>query len=73
MLSFVLSSHEKQPTLTDIAIPECASGQIRVKIRACGLNFADLLMVEGKYQDTPPLPFTLGMEVPARSTRWATA
>lgn len=63
MLSFLLSSHEKQPTLTDIRIPECASGQIRVKIGACGLNFADLLMIEGKYQDTPPVPFTLGMEV----------
>ncbi|WP_339853944.1 NADPH:quinone oxidoreductase family protein [Roseovarius nubinhibens] len=36
---------------------------IRVKIMACGLNFADLLMCQGKYQDTPEPPFTLGMEV----------
>lgn len=36
---------------------------IRVKIMACGLNFADLLMCQGKYQDTPKPPFTLGMEV----------
>ncbi|WP_370049130.1 MULTISPECIES: NADPH:quinone oxidoreductase family protein [Salipiger] len=63
MLSFLLSSHEKQPTLTDIDIPECASGQIRLRIGACGLNFADLLMIEGKYQDTPKVPFTMGMEV----------
>jgi NADPH2:quinone reductase len=63
MQSFLLSSHEKQPTLTDIAIPECASGQIRLRIGACGLNFADLLMIEGTYQDTPQLPFTMGMEV----------
>jgi NADPH2:quinone reductase len=34
-----------------------------VRTAACGLNFADLLMSEGRYQDTPPLPFTLGMEV----------
>ena len=32
-------------------------------IRACGLNFADLLMIKGTYQDTPQAPFTLGMEV----------
>lgn len=63
MKCFLLSTHEKQPTLTDIDIPECASGQIGLRIGACGLNFADLLMIEGKYQDTPQLPFTLGMEV----------
>ena len=34
-----------------------------MKIAACGLNFADLLMAEGRYQDTPESPFTLGMEV----------
>jgi len=36
---------------------------MRVRIAACGLNFADLLMADGKYQDTPDPPFTLGMEV----------
>lgn len=39
------------------------AGEIRIRIRACGLNFADLLMMTGKYQDTPAAPFTLGMEV----------
>ncbi len=34
-----------------------------VKIAACGLNFADLLMANGKYQDIPPLPATLGLEL----------
>lgn len=34
-----------------------------IEIEACGLNFADLLMAKGTYQDTPPTPFTLGMEV----------
>jgi NADPH:quinone reductase len=38
-------------------------GQIGLRIAACGLNFADLLMLKGQYQDTPPTPFTLGMEV----------
>ncbi len=37
--------------------------QVRIAIRACGLNFADLLMQKGTYQDTPEAPFTLGMEI----------
>lgn len=48
--------------LRDIAEPEPAAGQIRLAIRACGLNFADLLMQAGSYQDMPAAPFTLGME-----------
>lgn len=51
------------PELADVAVPEPGPGQIRVRIAACGLNFADLLMIKGEYQDTPPAPFTLGMEV----------
>ncbi|MBL8563185.1 MAG: NADPH:quinone oxidoreductase family protein [Gemmobacter sp.] len=43
--------------------PALKAGEIRIRTRACGLNFADLLMIEGKYQDTPQTPFTLGMEV----------
>lgn len=38
-------------------------GEVRVAIRACGLNFADLLMIAGQYQERHALPFTLGMEV----------
>ena len=49
--------------LMRIAPPTPGPGQIRVKIAACGLNFADLLMLKGQYQDTPCAPFTLGMEV----------
>ena len=38
-------------------------GQVRLSIRACGLNFADLLIQNGTYQDIPAAPFTLGMEI----------
>ena len=37
--------------------------QIRIKVEACGINFPDKLMVEGKYQLKPTLPFTPGMEL----------
>lgn len=51
------------PMLCDIPVPEPGPGEVQVRIAACGLNFADLLMIEGKYQETPALPFTPGMEL----------
>lgn len=63
MKAFQVQSHDVAPNVVDVAIPEPGTGEIRVRIHACGLNFADLLMVKGTYQDTPRLPFTLGMEV----------
>ena len=44
-------------------LPYVTEGKIRAKVKACGLNFADLLMISGKYQDTPPIPFVPGMEI----------
>lgn len=38
------------------------SGQVRVAIRAAGINFPDILMAAGEYQLKPELPFTPGME-----------
>lgn len=34
-----------------------------MEVAACALNFGDLLLVKGSYQEKPPLPFTLGMEL----------
>ncbi len=39
-----------------------ADGEVRVKIRAAGINFPDILMVAGDYQLKPELPFTPGVE-----------
>ncbi|SHJ03000.1 NADPH2:quinone reductase [Shimia gijangensis] len=63
MRAYQITSHEIRPDVTDIAKPEPSKGEIRIRIGACGLNFADLLMQKGTYQDTPPLPFVGGMEV----------
>ena len=38
------------------------ANDVRVAIEACGVNFPDLLMVAGRYQLKPPLPFTPGTE-----------
>ena len=66
MRAYHIAEHGAKAELAQIAIPEPGPREIRVKIAACGLNFADLLMQKGTYQDTPEPPFTLGMEVADR-------
>ncbi|TNE41294.1 MAG: NADPH:quinone oxidoreductase family protein [Alphaproteobacteria bacterium] len=50
-------------TLDDIDPPIPAAGQLRLKVLACGVNFADGLLIAGKYQAKPELPFGPGSEV----------
>lgn len=50
-------------SLQDISLPEAGPGQVQVKVHTCGLNFGDLLIIKGTYQEKPELPFTLGMEL----------
>ena len=48
--------------MEEIDLPAPREGEVQIRIRACAVNFPDLLMVQGKYQFKPPLPFTPGME-----------
>ena len=63
MRALQISTFGLPPGLRTVPVPDLGPGEVLVRTAACGLNFADLLMSEGRYQDTPPLPFTLGMEV----------
>lgn len=63
MQAFQVSEIGTPPAFAAQTLPDPGAGEIRVAVAACGLNFADLLMIEGKYQDTPAAPFTLGMEL----------
>jgi NADPH:quinone reductase len=49
--------------LDQFASPILQSTQARIRVHAAGINFADTLMVAGKYQIKPPFPFTPGLEV----------
>ena len=53
------------PTLVvdNIDVPALGKGEVRIEVHACGVNFADVLIVQGKYQVKPPLPFVPGGEV----------
>ena len=46
--------------------PVLADGQVRIKVAACGLNFVDSLLVEGRYQVKPAVPFVPGSEITGR-------
>lgn len=63
MRAFRLEEVNHPPKLRDIGEMPPTEGQVKVKIEACGLNFADLLTVQGKYQERPDLPATMGMEI----------
>ncbi|MCA3510822.1 MAG: NADPH:quinone oxidoreductase family protein [Rhodobacter sp.] len=63
MRALQISTFGLPPDLRTVPVPDPGPGEVLLRTAACGLNFADLLMCEGRYQETPPLPFTLGMEV----------
>lgn len=49
--------------LEEIARPEPAPGEVLIRIHYCGVSFATQLVVAGKYQRKPPLPFSPGTDV----------
>ena len=48
--------------MREVALPEPGPGAVRVRLRAAAINFPDLLMLQGKYQFRPDLPFIPGLE-----------
>jgi NADPH2:quinone reductase len=49
--------------MADVPEPEPAAGQVRIAVRACGINYPDVLMIEDKYQFRPERPFSPGVEI----------
>tara|TARA_B100001057_G_scaffold250300_1_gene250526 strand:+ start:49 stop:1023 length:975 start_codon:yes stop_codon:yes gene_type:complete len=47
----------------EIADPRAEAGQVVVDVKAAGVSFPDVLIVQGKYQFQPPLPFSPGGEI----------
>ena len=50
-------------SVEEVPDPKPGPGEVAVDVAAAGLNFADTLMVTGKYQEKPELPFTPGLEL----------
>ena len=49
--------------LEDMPDPVAGAGQVRVAVRACGVNYPDLLIIQDLYQIKPPRPFAPGSEI----------
>ena len=47
----------------EVAAPKAGPGQVVLDVKAAGVNFPDILIVQGKYQFKPPLPFAPGCEL----------
>ena len=47
----------------DVPSRPLKDGEARVRVEACGVNFPDTLIIEGKYQFKPPMPFSPGGEI----------
>ena len=50
-------------TLDDVPDPVAGPGELLVRVRACSINYPDVLIIEDKYQLKPPRPFAPGSEI----------
>ncbi|KAJ3219033.1 hypothetical protein HDU67_003023 [Dinochytrium kinnereticum] len=50
-------------SIKEVSTPSFGKDEVLVKVKAAGLNFFDILMVQGKYQTKPPFPFIPGAEI----------
>ena len=60
-----------KPAFGPPGVPGAAARDVRIRVHAAGINFADTLIVQGKYQLKPALPFSPGMEVAGEVTEVA--
>src|ERR1700746_2307996 len=49
--------------LEDVARPSPGAGELLVRVRACAINFPDVLIIEDRYQLKPQRPFAPGGEI----------
>jgi len=49
--------------VTDVETPEPGSGEVRIEVKAAGINFADIMQRRGHYQGGPEPPYIPGLEV----------
>lgn len=49
--------------IEEVAVPTPGKGQVLVQVKACGVNYPDVLIIQDMYQFKPPRPFSPGGEV----------
>ncbi len=63
MQAWLVEALGQPPRLVKVPLPVPGPGEVLVRVAAAGLNFADLLMAEGRYQDRITPPFIPGLEL----------
>lgn len=63
MRAMQVTAYDEPLKMQELEMPVPGKGEVLVEVETCGLNFGDLLIIKGTYQEKPPLPFTLGMEM----------
>jgi len=65
MKAILCKEHGLPETLVVSTLPDPipGPGEVLIQVRACGVNFPDVLMIQNKYQFKPPMPFAPGGEV----------
>src|SRR5215510_14168933 len=56
-------------TIEEVPAPAPAADEVLIDVRATSVNYADSIMVAGKYQTRPPFPFSPGLETAGVVTR----
>lgn len=49
--------------IDEVESPRAGRGQVVIQVKACGVSFPDTLIIQGKYQFKPPMPFSPGGEL----------
>ena len=64
MKALLCESHGPAASLVvrDLPVPAPGPGEVRIAVTAAALNFFDTLVIEGRYQERPPLPFSPSAE-----------
>ena len=65
MKAIVVSVHGTPAVvrIEELPSPVPKSGEVLIEVTAIGINYPDLLVIEGKYQNLPPRPFSPGKDV----------
>ena len=58
----ITDTSNRSVSIEEVADPVPGDDEIVVDVKACGINFTDLLSLDGKYQNNPPPPFTPGKD-----------
>jgi len=63
LVKAIVLDEERRLELRDVPDPEPGMGQVVVEVGAAGVNYADVLIREGRYPQPPALPFVPGSEI----------